>query len=69
MRMIEFSLLWIFIIVVKIVEINLSTDSQLTTNIRRRFFGSYSSPAIGDIYVHMTPSWVKLSPVYILQIG
>ena len=45
------------------------TDGQLTANIRRRFFGFYLTLAVGDIYTHTKPNWVKLLPIYERDIG
>ena len=74
LRMIEFSLLWIFIIVIKFTIIIADGRQWLTANsrrtlIRRWLFGVYSSPAADDIFAHYMPNWVKLLPIYESDIG
>ena len=77
LRIIEFSLLWIFIIVIKftIIGVDIADGRQLLTANSRRiiaddcFHGVNSWPAAGDIYAHTTPNWIKLLPSYERDIG
>ena len=69
--MTKFSLLWIFIIVIKftIIGVDIADGRQwLAVNWRRIFaddcFGVYSSPAAGDIFAHTTSNWEMLFPIY-----
>ena len=77
LRMIEFSLLWIFIIVIKftIIVVDIANGRQwLTTNSRQTFADDCSAfihrrqPAISSVTPRQI-NWVKLLPIHERDIG